>query len=88
MPTVWAKFTERQREGQKFVVAERPGLRAPRLICSEDLEVVAQRRRRKAEFRSEEFVCFAGDEEASVAATSSEKSSPLSLLFEEKVTYQ
>jgi hypothetical protein len=42
--TVWAGFNERQRDGPKFVVAERPK-QAQRVACLETPEMVAEMRR-------------------------------------------
>ncbi|GBG79361.1 hypothetical protein CBR_g29509 [Chara braunii] len=42
---VWAGLKERERQGQKFLVAERPTRRQSRGVCSESPETVGQIRR-------------------------------------------
>lgn len=42
---VWAGFCERERDGHKFVVAERPLVKLSRNICSETPETIAEMRR-------------------------------------------
>ncbi|KAG0611818.1 hypothetical protein M758_7G166900 [Ceratodon purpureus] len=53
---VWADFPERERDGQKFVVAERPVRRGPRNMCPDDPVEVAERRRLKAESAAEDWL--------------------------------
>lgn len=53
---VWADFPERERDGQKFVVAERPVRRAPRNMCPDDPVEVAERRRIKTESTTEDWL--------------------------------
>lgn len=53
---VWADFPERERDGQKFVVAERPVRRGPRNMCPDDPVEVAERRRIKAESATEDWL--------------------------------
>ena len=45
--TVWAEFDERQRDGPKFVVAERPSKQTQRVACAESPEMVAEMRKSK-----------------------------------------
>lgn len=44
---VWAGFLERQRDGHKFVVAERPLTQMQRTVCSETPDMIAEMRRLK-----------------------------------------
>nr|XP_043613003.1 putative TrmH family tRNA/rRNA methyltransferase [Erigeron canadensis] len=46
---VWAGFPERTREGNKFVVAERPALQMGRNFCNESAESVTEERKLKRE---------------------------------------
>ncbi len=54
--TVWAGFPEQQREGQKYVVAERPVRRGPRNICADTPAEVANQRRQNVEFAREDWL--------------------------------
>lgn len=61
--TVWAGFPEREREGQKYVVAERPVRRSPRNMCPDTPEEVAEQRRLKADSAAEDWLlCEALDD--------------------------
>ncbi|KAH8934138.1 hypothetical protein BDL97_18G067500 [Sphagnum fallax] len=53
---VWAGFPEQQREGQKYVVAERPVRRGPRNICADTPAEVANQRRQNVEFAREDWL--------------------------------
>lgn len=47
MPAVWAGLPERGREGQKFVVADRPVRLTPRRVCQDSPEDVAAARKER-----------------------------------------
>lgn len=53
---VWAEFPERERDGQKFVVADRPVRRGPRNMCPDDPAEVSERRRLKSESVAEDWL--------------------------------
>lgn len=53
---MWAGFPEREREGQKYVVAERPVRRGPRNMCPDDPQEVAERRRLKADSAGDDWL--------------------------------
>lgn len=53
---VWAGFSERSRDGNKFVVAERPAKQGRRNFCAEEAESVIEERRIKKENASHDFL--------------------------------
>lgn len=53
---MWAEFPERERDGQKFVVADRPVRRGPRNMCPDDPAEVSERRRLKSESVAEDWL--------------------------------
>ncbi|KAL3348118.1 hypothetical protein AABB24_021659 [Solanum stoloniferum] len=61
---VWAGFSERTREGNKFIVAERPFKQAKKNYCMETSESVAEERRLKKENLSNGFFEDTGKEES------------------------
>lgn len=44
---VWAGFSERMRDGQKFIVAEKPARQIRRNFCAEPIEVLVKERKNK-----------------------------------------
>nr|CAD1829671.1 unnamed protein product [Ananas comosus var. bracteatus] len=46
---VWAGFPERVREGNKFVVAEKPSKQARRNYCAESIEAIVEERKHRKE---------------------------------------
>ncbi|KAL2650198.1 hypothetical protein R1flu_018326 [Riccia fluitans] len=59
---VWAGFEEREREGHKFVVAERPVRRTPRNVVGDDPNAVKERRRQqRAEEGSDDWLLCDAD---------------------------
>jgi len=61
---VWAGFPERTREGNKFVVAERPARQTRRSFSAESEEAVKEERRIRRENASNEFSSENGDDAA------------------------
>ncbi|GLJ42939.1 hypothetical protein SUGI_0891050 [Cryptomeria japonica] len=57
---VWAGFPERRRDGQKFVVAEKPARQGRRNFCAESIEVIAKERKDKKEAGSHDWLDDAG----------------------------
>uniref|UniRef100_A0A0D6R0H5 tRNA/rRNA methyltransferase SpoU type domain-containing protein n=1 Tax=Araucaria cunninghamii TaxID=56994 RepID=A0A0D6R0H5_ARACU len=53
---VWAGFPERRRDGQKFVVAEKPVRQVRRNFCAEPLEVIVKERTEKKELGSYDWL--------------------------------
>ncbi|KAI3975715.1 hypothetical protein MKX01_023141 [Papaver californicum] len=53
---VWAGFSERTRDGNKFVVAERPAKQGRRNFCAEEAESVIEERRIRKENASQDFL--------------------------------
>ncbi|KAL3701920.1 hypothetical protein R1sor_019942 [Riccia sorocarpa] len=82
---VWAGFEEREREGHKFVVAERPVRRTPRNVVGDDPNEVKERRRQqKAEEGSDDWLlCDADalDENAESGITSDAEQTTASVEF-------
>lgn len=62
---VWAGFPERTREGNKFVVAERPAIQVSRSYCAETAESVAEERKLKREGANDTFFDANGKDESS-----------------------
>ncbi|KAI5654186.1 hypothetical protein M9H77_31373 [Catharanthus roseus] len=62
---VWAGFPERNREGNKFVVAERPGMQASRIYSEETAESIAEERKLKKEGTLDGFFDDGGEDESS-----------------------
>lgn len=60
---VWAGFTERTRDGNKFVVAERPTRQSRRSLCTESDDVVVEERRLRKE-NANSFFDERGDSDA------------------------
>ncbi|CAM6101210.1 unnamed protein product [Calypogeia fissa] len=60
--SVWAGFAEREREGQKFVVAERPVRRMHRNVV-EDQDALKERRRLKADCGTDDWLLCDGEDE-------------------------
>ncbi|KAG6547662.1 hypothetical protein Mapa_011111 [Marchantia paleacea] len=90
--SVWAGFAEREREGNKFVVAERPVRRTPRNVVGDDPDAVKERRRQKADDgpddwqlcdaveENEDSDAHADDDHSTSIEFPSTKSSPAGLL--------
>ncbi|KAL6960210.1 hypothetical protein U1Q18_045766 [Sarracenia purpurea var. burkii] len=49
MGEAWAGFSERTRDGNKFIVAERPANQVRRNYCAETAESITEERRLKRE---------------------------------------
>eukprot|EP01018_Ginkgo_biloba_P039851 Gb_11456 [translate_table: standard] len=90
---VWAGFPERRRDGQKFVVAERPVRQGRRNLCTEPIEVIVKERKEKKDIGSHDWLDdgvtirtdgFKETYEASTSpvAENGSQSSPLSMLFD------
>lgn len=60
---VWAGFPERTREGNKFIVAERPSNQSGRRFCEETAESVAEERKLKKENAANGFFSESGSSE-------------------------
>ncbi|VFQ85278.1 unnamed protein product [Cuscuta campestris] len=60
----WAKFPERSREGNKYVVAERPAKQGRRNLCIESVESLSEERKLKRENASNGFFDEIGREES------------------------
>ncbi|KAL0323529.1 UNVERIFIED_CONTAM: putative tRNA/rRNA methyltransferase YsgA [Sesamum angustifolium] len=61
---VWAGFSERTREGNKFLVAEKPANQVRRSFCTESAESIAEERRLKKENAANGFFDENGKGEA------------------------
>lgn len=84
---VWAGFLERQRDGNKFVVAERPSKQMPRRSFSESPDTIAKMRRVRRVaigdwLDQDPNDCEALDSREISLTVSSEPSTALSKLFE------
>ncbi|KAL3641947.1 hypothetical protein CASFOL_012762 [Castilleja foliolosa] len=62
---VWAGFSERTREGNKFIVAEKPANQMRRKYCAETAEAIADERKLKKEYAENGFFNESGKDEAS-----------------------
>ncbi|XP_019180856.1 PREDICTED: uncharacterized protein LOC109175928 [Ipomoea nil] len=60
----WAGFPERSREGNKYVVAERPSMQGKRNYCMESAESIAEERKLKKENASNGFFDEIGKEDS------------------------
>jgi hypothetical protein len=49
LPVVWAGFAEQSREGNKFIVAEKPRGHSRGLYCAESIEDVIEERKMRKE---------------------------------------
>ncbi|KAK6913843.1 tRNA/rRNA methyltransferase, SpoU type [Dillenia turbinata] len=61
---VWAGFSERIREGNKFIVAERPAKQGKRNYCTETEECIAGERKSRRENASNGFFDGSGNEDS------------------------
>lgn len=59
---VWAEFSERTREGNKFVVAERPARQTRRSVCADSDDAVIEERRMRRENAANGFFGKNGDD--------------------------
>lgn len=59
---VWAGFSERTREGNKFIVADKPAL-SGRKFCAETAESIAEERKLKKESAANGFFSESGNNE-------------------------
>ncbi|KAK9664833.1 hypothetical protein RND81_14G072000 [Saponaria officinalis] len=68
---VWAGFSERTRDGNKFIVAERPVRQTRRSICAESDDVILEERRLRRENAANGFFdeCSDGDAPANLLDT-------------------
>lgn len=64
--SVWAGFPERTREGNKFIVAERPARQTRRSFCAESEDAVIEERRIRRENAANEFFGENADDAAPV----------------------
>lgn len=62
--SVWAGFSERNREGNKFLVAEKPVNQMKRNFCTETAESIAEERKLKKEDALNGFFDEKGTDEA------------------------
>ncbi|KAH7522430.1 hypothetical protein FEM48_Zijuj07G0137600 [Ziziphus jujuba var. spinosa] len=62
---VWAGFPERSRDGNKFVVAEKPVKQARRNFCSENADSIIEERKSRRESASNGFFDENGNENSS-----------------------
>lgn len=53
--SVWAGFSERSRDGNKFIVAEKPEKQARRNYCSETAESIIEERKSRRQSASNGF---------------------------------
>lgn len=60
----WAGFSERSRDGNKFVVAERPTRQSRRSMCTESDDAVVEERRLRKENAAHSFLDETGDGDA------------------------
>ena len=63
--SVWAGFPERTREGNKFIVAEKPEKQTRRSFCAETADSVIEERKCRKEFAANGFFDESGNENSS-----------------------
>ncbi|XP_020114452.1 uncharacterized protein LOC109728449 [Ananas comosus] len=66
---VWAGFPERVREGNKFVVAEKPSKQARRNYCAESIEAIVEERKHRKENARVDIFEENGSNESQVTST-------------------
>lgn len=74
--SVWAGFSERTRDGNKFIVAERPVNQARRNYCAETADSIIEERKLKKENAANGFFDASGKDDSS-------PSNLLDVLFDE-----
>lgn len=80
---VWAGFSERSRDGNKFVVAERPVKQAKRGFCTETEESIIEERKTKRENASIGFFDESGNGNENESGNGGSPSNLLDALFED-----